>query len=101
MMWIDQKEHKKHLDKIGFGKDKAICSIIGHVTISQFDNETWDMHKICFNCGTDFKDSLYHIYKLPPTLPIRLYSAYGIPVPRSKLELPRYNKEWTNHLEEV
>ena len=73
--------------------DKSKCAKIGHVLIPHFDTEKWDMHKICINCETDFKDKLYHVYKLPPTLPIRLYSAYGVPIPTVKLELPRYHNE--------
>ena len=77
MYWLQDKENLKSAKNYGFGKDHLKCKDIGHIWIPQFDNETWDMHKICFNCGIDQKDKKYHVYKLPSIVPIRQYAMYN------------------------
>jgi len=77
MYWLQQKDNLKKAEQYGFSKEHLKCKDIGHVWIPQLDTQTWDKHYLCFNCGTDDKSQMKHIYKLPPTIPYRLFYAYG------------------------
>jgi len=78
MYWLQNPDNIKASKDYGFGKDHLKCNDIGHVWISQFDNETYDIHYFCFNCATENKQAKKHIFRLPPTLPIWQYSMYGV-----------------------
>lgn len=77
MYWLQDKENLKGAEQAGFGKSHLKCKEIGHVWISQFNTDTWNMHYICFNCGINDTKKMKHVYKLPPTIPIGLYHTYG------------------------
>jgi len=78
MYWLQNQDNMKKAKQYGLGKDSDKCKSIGHVWIPQFDNETYDMHYLCFNCMKENQEAKKHIFRLPPTLPIWQYSMYGV-----------------------
>ena len=77
MYWLQKEENLKAAQKFGYGKDHLKCKDIGHVWISQFDNEKYDMHFFCYNCSIENKEKGYHVFSVPPSIPVHLYKAYG------------------------
>ena len=77
MYWLQQKENLKKAEQYGFSKNHLKCKDIGHIWVPQFDVPEWDMRYFCFNCGEENKTKKRHIYKLPLSVPYRLYGSYG------------------------